>query len=423
MNTQDIIDKVVYNNSLCGKAEERKLYGEVMTPISLADEMLDQLPEEVWTNPDLKWLDPANGCGIFPAVIVQRLMKGLAGKIPDEEERYKHIVEKMLHVCELQPKNMFLFLCAFDPKDKYAMNIFTGSFLTEDFNRHAKELWNVEKFDVIVGNPPYQKDSENGKQSHAIWHLFVLKALHLTKNKGYLTTVHPSGWRNPSGAFKEVQNSLRKTQMLALSINDEKVGIKTFGAETRFDFYTTQINTNSGKTRVKTQNGETISVNLTEVEFIPNSHFNEFKKLLAKQGEERTEVIYSRSAYGTDKSHISKTKSSTFTWPCVYIVNAKHEPSIRWSNTNENGHFNIPKLIWTNGRTASLGSIIDEKGTYGLTQFAYAICEKPENLKKLKQAFDSKDFRNLMEHCALNHDINWKIIALFRRDFWKEFID
>lgn len=80
---------------------EKKKFGEVMTPIWLVEEMLDKLPKDVWNNPELKWLDPCNGCGIFPSVIVKRLMDGLAEWEPEEDKRYKHIVENMIYVCEL----------------------------------------------------------------------------------------------------------------------------------------------------------------------------------------------------------------------------------------------------------------------------------------------------------------------------------
>lgn len=97
-------------------AVEVKTHGEVMTPISLVEEMLDTLPYEVWSNPSLKWLEPANGIGTFVSVIIQRLMKGLTSYQPDEKLRYKHIMEEMIYVCELQAKNMFLFMYVFDPK-------------------------------------------------------------------------------------------------------------------------------------------------------------------------------------------------------------------------------------------------------------------------------------------------------------------
>jgi hypothetical protein len=87
------------------------------------------------------------------------------------------------------------------------------------------------------------------------------------------------------------------------------------------------------------------------------------------------------------------------------------------------GHFGIPKLIWSNGSITSLASYIDEKGEYGLTQFAYGIVETPKTLKRIKKAFDSPEFRRLMESCSVGQSvINYKVIATFRKDFWKEFI-
>jgi hypothetical protein len=128
-----------------------------MTPLELVKEMLATLPEEVWSNPNLKWLDPANGTGPYPIMVIYKLMNGLAEWEPDAEKRYKHIVENMIYVCELQPKNMFLYMCAIDPFDAYKLNIYTGSFLEKEFDFHMKNVWGLEKFDVVIGNPPYMK--------------------------------------------------------------------------------------------------------------------------------------------------------------------------------------------------------------------------------------------------------------------------
>ena len=45
--------------------------------MKLVNEMLDKLPIEVWTNKELKWLDPCCGMGNFPIAVYLRLMKTL----------------------------------------------------------------------------------------------------------------------------------------------------------------------------------------------------------------------------------------------------------------------------------------------------------------------------------------------------------
>ena len=75
------------HDNLKPKNVEKKTRGEVFTPMQLVNEMLDTLPENVWTNPDLKWLDPAAGIGNFPIAIYMRLMECLKILIPDEELR------------------------------------------------------------------------------------------------------------------------------------------------------------------------------------------------------------------------------------------------------------------------------------------------------------------------------------------------
>ena len=112
---------------------EVKKYGEIMTPLFLVEDMLDTLPSEVWSNKDLKWFDPCAGVGTFPSIVVQRLMKGLKKVIPNKNKRYRHIIENMIYVCELQAKNMFIFHCIFDRPNIFEMNTYCGSFLTDEF--------------------------------------------------------------------------------------------------------------------------------------------------------------------------------------------------------------------------------------------------------------------------------------------------
>ena len=405
---------------------EIKTMGEVMTPISLVEEMLDTLPDNVWTNPDLKWLDPCNGAGIFVSIIVQRLLKGLVNFEPNEDLRYKHIMENMIYVGELQPKNMFLYLYAFDPQDKLDLNIYCGSYLTSEFDLHMKEVYGVEKFDIVVMNPPYQELKEGNTKSQAIWNLFVKKALETSLvADGYLVAVHPSGWRDIDGALKKIQLLLKSRQMLYLEIHNEKDGLKTFGAETRYDFYCVRNTENHGNfnTKIKCQDGSIERADLSKMEFIPNAMFDIFNKLIAKKNEKTVEIMYSRTAYGNDKPNISRIANDEFKYPVIYTVKNADVLTFLYSSTNKNGHFGTPKLVWSTGRIISVGSYVDATGEYGLTNFSHAIVDDVNVLDKIKQAFDSKAFRALMEACSVSFmSINRKVIATFRKDFWIDFL-
>jgi site-specific DNA-methyltransferase (adenine-specific) len=177
-----------------GEVEQKK-YGEVMSDLDkVVKPMINELPDDYWTNPDLKILDNCNGTGPFPLLVIWKLMNGLKGIIKDEEERYKHIVENMIYVAELQPKNQFIWMCIVDPYDEYDLNVYTGSFLDSGFDKHMKEVWNVDRFSLILGNPPYQKsDGGGGKGSSAIpiYNLFVEKSLKICDKLLYIT---PSRW-------------------------------------------------------------------------------------------------------------------------------------------------------------------------------------------------------------------------------------
>jgi len=232
--------------------KEQQSRAEVFTPISLVNEMLDKLPIEVWLNPNLKWLDPSNGIGNFPVCIFMRLMDGLKNIIIDEEVRRKHILEEMIYICELDKKNCLLYNILLSHNGKYKLKIFQGDSLTLD----VETEWGFEKFNIIVGNPPYQAgQTAKGKRGGGdlLWNKFVRKSLdEWLMEGGYLTFVHPAGWRKPQSErtkYKDLFDLMVKDHhMMYLEIHNSKDGLETFHAGTRYDFYV--IN--------KSQNKETI---------------------------------------------------------------------------------------------------------------------------------------------------------------------
>ena len=218
---------------------EKKKFGEVMTPLELVKEMLATLPEEVWSNPNLKWLDPANGTGPYPIMVIYKLMIGLAEWEPDAEKRYKHIVENMIYVCELQPKNMFLYMCAVDPFDTYKLNIYTGSFLEPEFDKHMKDVWGVDKFDVVIGNPPFNQmiDMDFLCKSHEISDIVLY--------------VHPSTWLlDEKGKQRKFTNTKEKVGKDLISIELFN-GNKLFGIALFVPCVVTYFNKNEKHDSIK----------------------------------------------------------------------------------------------------------------------------------------------------------------------------
>ena len=426
------------NSELKPKEKEKKENGEVFTPLSLVNEMLNKLDEvyikehgkSIFTEDEFKWLDPAVGIGNFPIIVYQRLMKGLVTKIPNEEERRKHILEEMIYSAELTPKNVFIYKKIFC-EDKYKLNIYEGDTLKMDVKKEFKLPANFIGFDVVMGNPPYQL-KVGDRKTQPLWHSFVAFSLTILKLSGYLVFIHPSGWRSPDGVFKNVLDLIQSKNLKYLCMNDFKKGQEVFKVGTNFDYYVLQNihkleeGDPNNITIITDIDGKTYEKNINNWKFIPSGGFDLYEKILAKEDEDRVNVLYDRTLYGTDKPNMSTEKTEKFIYPCVYTITIRDGikffySSIKHPKTEKKDMF-VSKVIWTNG----LGTypIIDLNGEYGLTQFAYAIVDDIPNLKNIETALNNPMFIKLMEYVKFqNNKYNYKVISLFKKDFWKVFLD
>lgn len=185
---------------------EQKEFGEVFTKYSTISDMLDLVSVEDWSNPNMKFLDTSAGAGNFPAVIIERLMDGLVEIFPNEEDRYKHIIENMIYMVELQAKNAFLILAALDPLDIYELNILNASFLSEEFDNHMKNVWKVDNFDYVVQNPPYQNMiKEDVNRMDPIYNIFIDKSIEVSDK---VISIHPSRWTGNQKRFEKFRQKM-----------------------------------------------------------------------------------------------------------------------------------------------------------------------------------------------------------------------
>lgn len=195
------------------KKAEKDKYGEVFTPAELIDEMLEKLPSSVWKNPNYKWLDPANGIGNFPMKVFERLNEELSSVYgyKDEAKRKQHIIKNMLYMVELNPKNVAVSRKIFG-KDA---NIYCGSFLEDGW----KDEFKIDKFDVIIGNPPYNEGKTGRSGLKNLDEIFTIKSLEHLKDNKYLLFIIKTTIR---GLTSKGYNSIIDKQILYSKVFDFK---------------------------------------------------------------------------------------------------------------------------------------------------------------------------------------------------------
>lgn len=205
---------------------------QVPTPPKLARLMLDELPEHVWREPEYKWLDPGMKSGVFLREVASRLLTGLEQWEPDFEKRREHILQNMLYgapitemMGHVSRRSVYCSrnasgehsLVRFETDDGNFPFVYTQHDIRGDRCRHCnapaalergpsrenyayaflhgtyptKEMADM-KFDVIVGNPPYQIDSDGNTRTMPIYQKFVAQAKSMEPR--YVLMITPSRW-------------------------------------------------------------------------------------------------------------------------------------------------------------------------------------------------------------------------------------
>lgn len=334
---------------------------EVFTPPEVANAMIDLLPQELFSDPNTKFLDPACKSGVFLREIAKRLIKGLEPKIPDLQERVNHIFTKQLYAIAITELTSLLarrsVYCSKDASGKYSVTDFSSS-EGNIFFSPAKHLWiddkclhcgaskaeygeeqrkNLEthayqfihnaipeelenmKFDVIIGNPPYQmSDGGNSASAAPIYQHFVEKSMKLKPR--YLSLIIPARWYSGGkglDSFREKMISDKHIRILHdfLNASDCFPGVEIKGGICYFLWNrdnegTCEITTHVSNDNVSTQN-RYMKFGDNDIFIRRNEAIEILAKIQSKKEKPFSDFVSSRKPFGLPtnfEGHLGREK-------------------------------------------------------------------------------------------------------------------
>lgn len=235
---------------------------EVFTPPNLVNEILDLFPKDLWKNPESKFLDPVTKSGVFLREMAKRLMIGLEDEIPNKQERINHIFQNQLYgiaiteltsllsrrsvYCSKTANGKYSICESFDNEqgnilyDKMQHTWQNGNCIycgasqevydrENDLEAYAYNFIHTEnpekifnmKFDVIIGNPPYQLSSnDSGTQAVPLYNKFIEQARKLSPR--YLTMIIPARWYTGGMGLNDFRNTMLNDNRIRVIVDYPK---------------------------------------------------------------------------------------------------------------------------------------------------------------------------------------------------------
>jgi type I restriction-modification system DNA methylase subunit len=421
---KDVIEFIEQN--LRPKKEQVAARGEVFTPLTLVEEMLNRLPEDVWRNPEYKFLDPANGIGNFPVVAFAKLDVGLQELFPDAMVRRRHIVENMLYMVELDEANIMLSrrllekMCG-SPGCRF--NLIKHDFLEATDEVLERQFGGVTRFDVIMGNPPYNAGGV-AKGGGTIWPRFVRRSFEIVKPNGYITFVHPQGWRkfyDPEDRENQgkIWYSIRNAGWTLRYVNiTPRARFESTNVIT--DYYVIQATAEQGPTQYDTEVSgvQASGESMLRMPFIPNLLSPETvsicEKILSADGVP-IQVVYNQSFKPK-----AEDKEPTGT-PHYHFTNKEGERQIYYREYETVPEYvNSPKVIMTSKAGWERGRLFAyyEREPVGVTNNSMYMLANKKLGSKLVEFFNSDIITFLMKITQYseppNHINEFKILNQLR---------
>lgn len=318
--------------------------GEVFTPTLLVSEMLDKIPDDFWKNPNAKFLDPSIRKGTFLIEIVRRLVYIYGYTETDAKSRVYGYDTRVKYINHLKRRGF--------------VNVRHKDFLNEEINM---------KFDVIVGNPPFQKALKSGKKSvDTLWAKFIQKSFEIVKEGGIVSLVSPDGWCSPtfdipSGEVSIFRDYFKVNNLTYVATNNKvKPYFKNIG--TSFTYFVCEKS--NYKNRTIFDDGSTlVEFNILPFNFIP------------KKIDNISISIHEKLLNGGNKFIFERYRKKD-----GGMLDDRHP------------HFSTPKLKFSRG--IAIFNVSADNGTAGYDVFTYAYhLQDGETIESGLSVLNSKAYK------------------------------
>lgn len=420
---------------------------EVITPKWVVSDMVDLLPAEVFV-PEARFLDLAVKSGRFLIELHNRLMDSplMISVFPDEKDRHEHIIRNQLYGFATSAVAATIVRKALYGDPTIAGNIvYVDRYLvkmadkTTDFKKLVQgEFGEDMKFDVVIGNPPYQESTGEKGRAVPIYQKFVNNGF---KVAPIVCMITPSRWFSASdNGSKEMRTHILGDGTYKIAYfersNDVFEGVNFNGG---VSYFATNKNRHGNTEIAVNGNSEATEKLLDTSIFIPSKHYRNITNKVRNTRKFIDNTVFSQNAFGLDTNYLGilgdiKVRTSSGCADGIYkddIPKGQEYVSkykVITGSMNTTSIINNPEILDTQTICTSTYTVLwicETQGEavpikkYFMTRFVRALIDATLNNQRVSR--DNYRFIPLQDFTA-SSDIDWsQSVADIDKQLYKKY--